>query len=166
MVKQFLFIASVTIFLLGACTSGQKKEEKAAMTLEDSANQQIKSQIDKIVDDLAPPDSDYTGELFQKYESGVVKTKGYFRFGKRHGQWFYFYPHGYIWSEALYDNGKMNGHSKVYYENGKLYYEGNYKQDVAVGVWNYYDTSGVPVLERTYDSLGKVLKDKNLEIKK
>lgn len=165
MVKKFLVTASISLFLLDACTSGQKKEEKV-MTAEDSANQQIKSEIDKIVDDLAPPDSDYTGEFFQKYESGVIKTKGFFRFGKRHGQWFYFYPNGYMWSEAFYDNGKMNGHSKVYYETGKLYYEGDYKQDIAVGLWNYYDTTGKLAVERTYDSLGKVLKDKNLEIKK
>ncbi|HXD94625.1 MAG TPA: hypothetical protein VNX01_15575 [Bacteroidia bacterium] len=165
MIKKFLVAASISIFLLGACTSGQKKEEKA-LTLQDSVNQQIKSQIDKIVDDLAPPDSDYTGEFFQKYESGVVKTKGFFRFGKRHGQWFYFYPHGLIWSEAFYDNGKMNGHSKVYYETGKVYYEGDYKQDVAIGLWHYYDTTGALAIERTYDSLGKVLKDKNLQIKK
>ncbi len=149
-----------------ACTSNQKKEATAPLTAQDSANQQIKSQIDKIVDELAPPDTDYTGEFFQKYETGVVKTKGYFRFGKRHGQWFYFYPHGFIWSEAFYDNGKMNGHSKVYYENGKVYYEGDYKQDVAVGTWNYYDTTGAPALERTYDSLGKVLSTKNLDRKK
>jgi antitoxin component YwqK of YwqJK toxin-antitoxin module len=165
MIKKFLVVASISIFLLGACTSSQKKEEKA-LTLQDSVNQQIKSQIDKIVDELAPPDSDYTGEFFQKYETGVIKTKGFFRFGKRHGQWFYFYPNGYIWSEAFYDNGKMNGHSKVYYETGKVYYEGNYKQDVAVGLWHYYDTTGALAIERTYDSLGKVLKDKNLQIKK
>ncbi|HXU28682.1 MAG TPA: hypothetical protein VN698_15745 [Bacteroidia bacterium] len=165
MMKNFLFIASISVFLLGACTSTENKDAKL-MTAEDSASQQIKSQIDKIVDELAPPDSDYTGELFQKYESGVVKTKGYFRFGKRHGQWFYFYPNGLIWSEALYDNGKMNGHSKVYYENGKPYYEGDYKQDVAIGLWHYYDTTGALAIERTYDSLGKVLKDKNLQIKK
>ena len=165
MIKNILFIASLTILLISACTSNQKKEA-TPLTAEDSANQQIKSQIDKIVDDLAPPDTDYTGEFFQKYETGVVKTKGYFRFGKRHGQWFYFYPHGFIWSEALYDNGKMNGHSKVYHENGKLYYEGDYKQDIAVGLWRYFDTTGVPVVERTYDSLGKVLSTKNLEIKK
>jgi antitoxin component YwqK of YwqJK toxin-antitoxin module len=165
MIKKLLVVAFISIFLLGACTSSQKKEEKV-MTAEDSANQQIKSQIDKIVDELAPPDSDYTGEFFQKYETGVVKTKGFFRFGKRHGQWFYFYPNGYIWSEALYDNGKMNGHSKVYYETGKVYYEGDYKQDISVGVWHYYDTTGKLAVERTYDSLGKVLKDKNLEIKK
>jgi antitoxin component YwqK of YwqJK toxin-antitoxin module len=165
MIKNFLMATCATVFLLSACTSGEKKGEKV-MTAEDSAGQQIKSQIDKIVDELAPPDTDYTGELFQKYESGVIKTKGFFRFGKRHGQWFYFYPNGFMWSEALYDNGKMNGHSKVYYENGKVYYEGNYKQDVAVGVWHYYDTTGALAIERTYDSLGKVLNDKNLQIKK
>ena len=165
MIKNFLFIASISLCLLVACTS-KTKEEKAVMTAEDSANQQIKSQIDKIVDDLAPPDSDYTGELFQKYETGMVKTKGFFRFGKRHGQWFYFYPNGFIWSEAMYDNGKMNGHAKVYYENGKVYYEGDYKHDVTIGTWRYYDTTGKLGLERTYDSLGKLLNDKNLEIKK
>ena len=165
MVKKFLVVASISLFLLGACKSDEKKDDKA-LTLQDSVNKEIKSQIDKIVDDLAPPDSDYTGEFFQKYESGVIKTKGFFRFGKRHGQWFYFYPNGYMWSEAFYDNGKMNGHSKVYYETGKVYYEGDYKQDIAVGLWNYYDTTGKLAVERTYDSLGKILKDKNLEIKK
>jgi len=166
MVKKLLFTASISLLLLGACTSNQKKDEQPVMTTQDSANQQIQSQIDKIVDELAPPDTDYTGELFQKYESGVVKTKGFFRFGKRHGQWFYFYPNGFIWSEALYDNGKMNGHSKVYHENGRVYYEGDYKHDISVGVWHYYDTAGTLAIERTYDSLGKVLNDKNLQIKK
>jgi hypothetical protein len=70
MMKNFLFIISITIFLISACTSNQKKEA-APLTLEDSTNQQIKSQIDKIVDELAPPDTDYTGEFFQKYETGV-----------------------------------------------------------------------------------------------
>jgi antitoxin component YwqK of YwqJK toxin-antitoxin module len=60
----------------------------------------------------------------------------------------------------------MNGHSKVYYENRKVYYEGDYKQDVAVGLWHYYDSTGTPVIERTYDSLGKVLSTKNLDLKK
>ncbi len=165
MLKNILFILLVTASLMSRCTSN-KTTETTSLTAEDSANKQIQSQMDKIVDDLAPPDSDYTGELFQKYESGVVKTKGYFRFGKRHGQWFYFYPNGFIWSEAFYDNGKMNGHSKVYSENGKLYYEGDYKQDVAVGHWVYCDSTGTPIQERTYDTLGKVLNDKPIQPKK
>jgi len=167
MLKKILCITFITSGLMFACTSTKKTDATTTpVTVLDSANKQIQSQMDKIVDDLAPPDTDYTGEFFQKYENGVVKTKGYFRFGKRHGQWFYFYPNGYMWSEAFYDNGKMNGHAKVYSENGKLYYEGDYKQDRAIGVWTYCDSIGKPIEERTYDTLGKLLSDKNLLLKK
>ncbi|HEX7414159.1 MAG TPA: hypothetical protein VF411_08945 [Bacteroidia bacterium] len=166
MFKKYLLIAFIIATLINACTSNQKTNTASSKTNQDSVSKQIQSQLDKIVDDLAPPDSDYTGEFFQKYETGVVKTKGFFRFGKRHGQWFYFYPKGFIWSEAFYDNGKMNGHSKVYSANGKPYAEGDYKQDRSVGLWRYYDTTGVVIKEVTYDSLGKVISDKNLQIKK
>ncbi|MEO8762118.1 MAG: hypothetical protein ABI388_11430 [Bacteroidia bacterium] len=167
MLKNSLLIIFALTVIMFACTSPNKTDDAAKpVTAEDSINKQIQSQMDKIVDDLAPPDTDYTGEFFQKYENGVVKTKGYFRFGKRHGQWFYFYPNGHMWSEAFYDNGKMNGHSKVYSENGKLYYEGDYKQDKAVGTWIYCDSVGKPIEERIYDTLGKVLSDKNLLLKK
>ena len=165
MIKNISFLL-ITIVVLAACNTNTKTNETKATSAQDSMNNEIKSQIDKIVDDLAPPDSDYTGEFFQKYESGVVKTKGFFRFGKRHGQWFYFYPNGFMWSEAFYDAGKMNGHSKVYYENSKLYYEGDYKQDKPVGVWFYNDTTGTPVLQVTYDTLGKIIEQKKLPVNK
>ena len=89
-----------------------------------------------------------------------MKVKGYFRFGKRHGQWFYYYPNGLLWSEGLFNNGKMDGPSKAYQENGKLKQEGSYKMDKAIGEWNFCDTSGSVIFIRTYDSLGKVLSDK------
>ena len=161
------YLTIVTCYLLYACTSNQKTDiTNPTAPAQDSVSKKIQSQLDKIVDDLAPPDTDYTGEFFQKYETGVVKTKGFFRFGKRHGQWFYFYPNGYLWSEAFYDNGKMNGHSKVYSENGKPYAEGEYKQDLSVGLWHYYDTTGAFIKEVNYDSTGKVLSEKNIEPKK
>ena len=159
----------ITTVLISACTSNQKTDltnPAVPSTAQDSVSKQIQSQLDKIVDDLAPPDTDYTGEFFQKYETGVVKTKGFFRFGKRHGQWFYFYPNGYVWSQALYDNGKMNGPSKVFSENGKPYAEGEYRKDVSMGLWKYYDTSGVVIKEVNYDSLGKIISQKDLPIKK
>lgn len=166
MLKKYLLTAFIVTILISACTSNQKTDTANPKAIQDSVNKQIQSQMDKIVDDLAPPDTDYTGEFFQKYETGVVKTKGFFRFGKRHGQWFYFYPKGFIWSEAFYDNGKMNGHSKVYSENGKPYAEGEYRKDLSVGLWRYYDTTGTVIKEVTYDSLGKVISDKNIQTKK
>ena len=43
-----------------------------------------------------------------------------------------------------------------------MYYEGAYKMDKAIGVWNFYDSTGAQIHTRTYDSLGKVLSDKEI----
>src|SRR5205814_8428839 len=48
---------------------------------------------------ILPPDSDYTGTYVDRYPNGIVKFSGYFRFGKRHGQWMSFFPNGEKWSE-------------------------------------------------------------------
>ena len=157
--KKILLITFTSLFLMAACQSNQKTEIGAAPVV-DSSVQKVQSEIDKMVDEMAPPDSNYTGEFFLKYDNGLMKVKGYFRFGKRHGQWFYYYPNGLLWSEGLFNNGKMDGPSKAYQENGKLKQEGSYKMDKAIGEWNFCDTSGSVIFIRTYDSLGKVLSDK------
>lgn len=151
------------IVALSACHSNEQNEMTVTpKATADSAKKEVQSEIDRIVNELAPPDSSYTGDFYQKYDNGVVKVKGYFRFGKRHGQWFYFYPNGQIWSEAFYDNGLNNGFSKVHYESGKVYYEGGYKMNKPIGNWNFYDTTGTLVLQRSYDSTGKLLGDKKI----
>lgn len=92
---------------------------------------------------IAPPDSQYTGDYVDKYPGGVIKFKGFFRFGQRHGAWLSFYPNGIIWSEMHYDKGLRHGPNITYYESGKKRYEGFYKNDLQDSVWIYYDTSGV-----------------------
>ena len=155
-----LFTAFV---LLASCRNGNdKKEEKANVA--DSTVNAAQSYINKMVDEMAPPDSNYTGEFFLKYDNGLMKVKGFFRFGKRHGQWYYYYPNGYLWSDGFFDNGKMNGPTKTYHENGKMYYEGAYNMDKAIGTWNFYDSTGTLIHERAYDSLGKVLSDKDIPL--
>lgn len=155
---KFVILFSAVV-LITACQSNQKTAIGKATEL-DSAAKHAQTEIDKMVDEMAPPDSNYSGDFFLKYDNGLMKVKGFFRFGKRHGQWFYYYPNGFVWSEGLFDNGKMVGPSKVYHENGKPYYEGTYKFDKAIGIWNFYDTSGALSFIRTYDSTGKVLNDK------
>ena len=92
---------------------------------------------------IVPPDSNYTGDYIDKYETGVIKFKGFFRFGKRHGQWMSFYPTGGLWSELQFDKGLRHGQNITYYKSGKKRYEGIYKNDKQDSTWNYYDTSGV-----------------------
>ncbi|MGZ3866200.1 MAG: toxin-antitoxin system YwqK family antitoxin [Bacteroidia bacterium] len=167
--RKIFFITLISSVILTACQSNQKTEIGGGkLTAEDSAAKEAQSAINKMVDEMAPPDTNYSGDFFLKYDNGLMKVKGYFRFGKRHGQWFYYYPNGLVWSEGLFNNGKMDGPSKVYHENGKLYYEGIYKMDLAVGQWNFYDTTAKLAFVRTYDSTGKVLNDKPVtpELKK
>jgi antitoxin component YwqK of YwqJK toxin-antitoxin module len=157
--KKIILASFTTFILLSSCQS-QQKTEIGKPTAIDSVANQAQSEINKMVDEMAAPDSNYSGDFFLKYDNGLMKVKGFFRFGKRHALWYYYYPNGYVWSEGLFENGKMNGPSKVYHENGKLYYEGTYKVDKAIGTWNFYDTSGILTFVRTYDSTGKVLNDK------
>lgn len=156
-----IYLAIFCLSVLMVSCQGSKKDEKKDANL-DSAAQASQSFINKMVDEMAPPDSNYSGDFFLKYDNGLMKAKGFFRFGKRHGQWFYYYPGGYLWSEGFFEDGKMTGASKVYHENGKLYYEGDYKGDKSVGIWNFYDSSGVRIHIRTYDSLGNILSDKDV----
>jgi hypothetical protein len=162
-IKSFfvIIICVVCVPIIVSCQSNKKPETgKPADT--DTNAKHVQTEIDKMVDEMAPPDSNYSGEFFLKYENGLMKVKGFFRFGKRHGQWFYYFPNGMLWSEGLFDNGKMTGPSKVYHPNGKLYYEGGCKFDKAVGVWNFYDSTATLLLVRTYDSAGKVLNEKTI----
>lgn len=159
--KRILFSVFFCLVLLASCQNNGKDEKQKEEV--DSATAAAQSAINQMVDEMAPPDSSYSGDFFLKYDNGLMKVKGFFRFGKRHGQWFYYYPNGYLWSDGFFENGRMNGPTKVYHENGKMYYEGEYKSDKAVGNWNFYDTSGAMIHIRTYDSMGNVLSDKSVE---
>ena len=150
--KTVIYIAIIVsgAIFFNSCKSDQRGETENNRFKNDSANN-VKINVDNNY--LAPPDPDYSGDYFQKYDNGVLKVRGYFRFGKRHGKWMYFYPTGLLWSEAFFDKDKMDGESNVYHENGKLYYHGVYSQDKPIGTWNFYDTSGVLANTKKYDSI-------------
>ncbi|MCW3076156.1 MAG: hypothetical protein JWO32_765 [Bacteroidetes bacterium] len=93
---------------------------------------------------IMPPDSTYTGDYIDKYPGGIIKFRGFFRVGKRHGQWMSFYPSGLLWSEMHYDKGLRHGPNITYYETGGKRYEGMYKNDSRDSIWIYYDSIGRP----------------------
>lgn len=131
-------------FVFVACNNGTHKDEK---TTSDTANTKQSESTNTLQNDknaylIEPPDTSYTGEYLDKYPNSNTKFKGYFRFGKRHGQWMAFYANGTLWSECFYDKGLKHGQNNVYYENGKLRYSGIFKNDLREGVWTYYDEFG------------------------
>ena len=91
---------------------------------------------------IIPPDSTYSGAYTDKYPDGIVKFKGTFRFGEKHGQWLSFYPNGTAWSEMHFDNGLREGPNITYYENGNIRYSGYYHIDKVDSLWSYYDSAG------------------------
>ena len=143
-------ISCIILFIvLLSCSNEKNKSTEIAIN-----NQGIDSlskQQQKLINDslkaqnpllILPPDSNYTGDYTDKYNNGIIKFKGGFRFGKRHGQWLSFYPNGLTWSELHYDKGLRQGPNLTYFENGKLRYKGYYKNDVRDSVWFYFDTLG------------------------
>jgi hypothetical protein len=148
MKKLLVIISALILIQFTSCTSTGEKELSPQ---EKRANDSISKIEQKIIVDslkkanpllIMPPDSTYTGDYTDKYPSGIVKFKGLFRFGQRHGMWLSFYPNGLAWSEMHYDKGLRHGPNNTYYENGKMRFSGFYKQDAKDSVWCYYDSTG------------------------
>lgn len=139
-IPSIIFICLAWTFI--SCKSNQTTEETTTTESKtvNADSMAIAKELNKYL--IVPPDSDYTGDYVDKYPSGVIKFSGYFRFGKRHGQWLAFYEDGVKWSECFYDKGKKHGASNVYYPNGKLKYSGWYKNDLRDSIWLFFDEQG------------------------
>ena len=146
MQKIIVIISSVLVLLLFSCKTETPKTEVNVQVVDSVSKQQQKIVVDSLKKKnpllILPPDSNYTGEYVDKYDNGITKFKGNFRFGKRHGQWMSFYPTGLAWSEMHYDKGLREGPNLTYFETGKVRYAGYYRKDVRDSIWLYYDTLG------------------------
>lgn len=150
MLKFKLFIFGITILGFVCCqteATGEKELSNEERQIRDSIS---KTEQNRKVDSLKktnpllimPPDSNFTGDYIDKYPGGITKFKGFFRFGKRHGQWMSFYPTGILWSEMHYDKGLRHGPNIAYREDGTKRYEGHYKNDARDSIWFYFDSIG------------------------
>lgn len=147
-VKVLLIVSTCILF---SCNNRNQEKTKDDEVKEFIINEKTNSEKEIISYYIKEPsDSMYTGSVEEKYPNGIVKYKGFYRFGKRHGEWVYFYPNGNLWSESVYNRGKMNGQSKVYYSNGKLFYSAFYKNDKKDSIWTYYDSTGNETHQEIY----------------
>lgn len=143
----FIILPILMLFIFSCKNETETPKEEVDKYVADSIS---KRQQKLVVDSLKkknpllimPPDSSYSGEYVDKYDNGITKFTGNFRFGKKHGQWMSFYPTGIAWSELHFDKGLREGPNITYFENGKIRYEGYYRNDVRDSVWLYYDSIG------------------------
>jgi len=134
------------LFLFSACSNAEQKSKNNSIAIDSLSKVQQRMNADSLkrINPLLiiPPDSVYSGDYVDKYPNGIIKFRGLFRFGERHGEWMSFYPTGDLWSEMHYERGLREGSNIVYFENGKIRYKGYYKNDKQDSVWTYYDEAG------------------------
>ncbi len=153
--KKFLYITVLLAgfaLLFNACRSNEQEAAKETKRKADSVKSAVKPITVNPNSEFAiiPPDADYTGDYVDKYDNGVIKFTGNFRFGVRHGHWMAFYDNGIKWSECYYDKGKKHGETIVYFPDGKVHYKGWYKNDLKDSLWFYYDETGKEVDRRAF----------------
>lgn len=139
-----LFIGSLCFV---SCKNETYKKDEAVIANSDTLDN---TKASTTTSPIAPPSADYTGDYVDKYPNGIIKFSGFFRFGKRHGQWFAFYENGIKWSECFYDNGKKHGQSTVYFPNGNVQFTGWYKQDLQDSLWFFYDINKKEIDRRAF----------------
>lgn len=164
-----LRIAVTTVLMITAgCNTHDKKElsdkEKQGLDSISKIDQKHKVDSMKRINPLLilPPDSEYTGSYVDKYPSGITKFVGFYRQGKRHGQWMSFFPNGIAWSEMHYDKGLRQGPNLVYFETGKMRYSGFYKNDQQDSVWSYFDSTG-KIQKKIIYKLNKLIKEMDIK---
>lgn len=145
--RNLLYLSLFSVFLIACNPSSDKELSVQEQRVQDSiskARQRASADSAKKKNPLLilPPDSDYTGAYADKYPNGIVKFKGQFRFGEKHGHWMSFYPNGLRWSEMHFDKGLRHGPNTAYFEDGSVRYTGFYKLDKKDSVWCYYDSIG------------------------
>jgi hypothetical protein len=64
------------------------------------------------------------------------------KFGKMVGTWRFLGPNGVIYGESALSTG--NGHLKIFSPDGILTSEGNVINGLADGIWNFYNSAGLP----------------------
>src|SRR4051812_15227410 len=104
MIRISIFSLFAVVLLIACGPSGHTETNEAvndsiSRAQQNAHNDSLKKKNPLLI---VPPDSTYTGDYTDKYPNGIIKFRGQFRFGERHGQWMSFFPDGKLWSEMHY----------------------------------------------------------------
>jgi len=137
---KFNFLLLPIIFMV-SCSDETSKNTENTTDISD-----IEAVEEVIADPNAP------GDFEEYYPNGALKMKGKNNSnGEREGLWISYYDNGIKWSESYYDNGIKNGHSLTFFPNGGIRYVGEYKNDVKIGTWKFYDEAGELLNEEVFE---------------
>ena len=96
-------------------------------------------------------DATSSDKTVEYHPNGNIKMEGNLNDdGLRQGLWIAYYENGTKWSESYYVDGIRDGHSLSFFPNGRVRYVGEYKNDIKVGTWKFYNEDGSLATEETY----------------
>ena len=88
-------------------------------------------------------DSELEGMYLSYYPNGFHQNIYNYKNGEFHGPNYWYYEKNEQKNiELNFNNGLREGKCLHYYESGGLKMEGEYKNDVPVGIWKWYDENG------------------------
>jgi len=79
-----------------------------------------------------------------------IMETGFYKNGKKHGQWIRYNKQGVKINEAYFDMGKPTGKWIVWDDNGTKRFEMQYENGKKTGTWYMWDENANLVSERTY----------------
>lgn len=116
---KIIFLSIMCCILLASCEQNQLKRDAAGNTYHEVYNT-----------------STGITERTEYYPNGKVRAKGYFKEGKKHGEFLQFYENGKLEATVVYRDDVLEGISKAFYPSGKLKGEIYYSKGLPVG-WSY-----------------------------
>lgn len=92
-----------------------------------------------------------SGEYKIYYKNTVLTRSAHYKEGNLHGSYKQFTDRGILIDDLNYTDGNIDGKAVFYEPNGKIKQRGQYKNDLKVGVWEYY-VEGKLVTTKDFDA--------------
>ncbi len=81
---------------------------------------------------------------------GYITLKGFFKEGKKDGEWNYYYYTGDLEKTSTYSKDVLNGPYKYYYDKNRLNVTGTYYDGKKSGVWKWYTNTNTLDMQGTF----------------
>ncbi len=88
------------------------------------------------------------------YKNGIIQ-QGFYKDGKKQGEWIVYYKNGNIKSKSFYKDNHIFGPVTTYYKDGTIREQGRWERNKWVGDYRYYYPNGKLKFMWHYDKSGK-----------
>lgn len=137
----FTFATLVLLIMLASCNE-PAKTDIPEQSQTDTTSLPTPVKVLQKMDTTFEENGTSLKKVVQQYENDTLFRVWNYDNGKLNGESYSYHPDGKPFSLHTYVNGKKSGPYKTWHSNGQVYMEGQWKDDVPVGIWNFYNEAG------------------------